>query len=62
MTSTKRQKMISALLLDDVRIIADDLKEGDSNYLKFLLSEREPYSKWTDTEVEESYNILQQLI
>jgi len=58
MTKIERQGMIDTLLLDDVRIITEDLKEGDSNYLMFLLEQRKPYSKWKDFEIEEAYHGL----
>ena len=54
-----RQGMIDALLQDDVRIITEDLKDNDTNYLKFLLEGRRPYSEWTNSEVEESYNEME---
>jgi mevalonate pyrophosphate decarboxylase len=60
-TATKRQNMIDALLQDDVRTIAEDLKHNDASYLMFLLEERKPYSLWTDAEITESFNILEQL-
>ena len=59
MTSIERQGMIDALLFDDVRIIKDDLiGNDDPNYLMFLLEQREPYSKWSDSEIEEAYHGL----
>lgn len=58
MTPVERQGMIDALLLDDVRIITEDLKEGDDNYLMFLLEQRKPYSEWKDFEIEEAYHGL----
>jgi len=59
MTPIERQGMIDAMLLDDVRSITEDLKQNDTTYLMFLLEEREPYSKWTDLEVEEAYNEME---
>lgn len=53
-----RQEMTDALLQDDVRIIAVDLKYEDFSYLMFLLEERKPYSTWTDAEIKEAYDGL----
>jgi hypothetical protein len=59
MKAIDRQGMIDALLQDDVRIITEDLKNSDTNYLKFLLEGRKPYSEWTNLEVEEAYNEME---
>jgi len=56
MTKVKRQGIIDALLFDDLRIIKKDLFENDDpNYLFFLFEHRDPYSKWSDAELEEAY-------
>ena len=59
MKTIDRQGMIDALLQDDVRVITEDLKTNDATYLMFLLEGRKPYSEWTNSEVEESYNEMQ---
>lgn len=48
-----REEMIEALLLDDLRGVADD-----PTYVMFLLKHRKPYCEWTDAEIEESCNGL----
>ena len=59
MTKIEREGMIAELLFDDVRIIKDDLiGNDDPNYLMFLLEERKPYSKWSDSEIEEAWHEL----
>ena len=53
-----RKEMINALVADDLRIIKQDLIDDDLSYLRFLLTEREPYNTWSDKDIKDAYTNL----
>ena len=59
-----REQKVEALIDDDIRGITRDLVEGDSSYLMEILTGDgwTQYSKMTDEQIDEEYEILQERI
>ncbi len=47
-----REEMIDQLVKDDIAFIKDCLANDDEMYLTAVLVRAEPYSKWSDLELE----------
>ena len=63
-TDARREEKVEALIDEDIRGITRDLVEGDSSYLMEILTGDgwTQYSKMTDEQIDEEYEILQERI
>jgi hypothetical protein len=51
-----RENMVDSLIEDDIKKIMKDWKDGDAEYLYFILKTRDGYDNWTLRQIIDEYN------